>query len=192
MTVDGDKYSDTINVDIAWRTVKLESSLGDMQLWLHLKTPLHRDAFLNLIEEGYFDNHTFNRVINHFVIQGGCPDLPGGFTDTSLFIEPEFHDDLKHVFGAVGGGRDDNPGKKTNACQFYIVDDPKGPYNLSKLDGDYTIFGQVIKGLSVVDLISRVNTDKDDAPIEEVIFALSIETYTAQEIQKLFGYNISE
>lgn len=181
---------DTIHVELAWRTVKVTTELGNMQFWLHPETPLHKEGFLKLVNQGYFDDHTFNRVINQFVIQGGCPDLPDGFTDTSLFVDPEFHPDLTHRFGALGGGRDDNPGKRTNICQFYIVDKADGPYDVQRLNNRYTIFGKTIDGLDVVQAISEVETNDEDAPLTPIHFSLKEEAYTAAELKELFGFDV--
>lgn len=190
LTVDGKTSVDTLHAELLWRTVKVKSNLGDMQLWLHNETPLHKEGFLKLVNDGYFENHNFNRVIDQFVIQGGCPDLPGGFTDTSLFVNPEFHDHLVHRVGALGGGRDDNPGKRTNICQFYIVDRANGPYNVKRLNGDYTIFGDVIHGLEVLEAISEVETDDKDAPIETVNFSLSEEAYSVARLKEQFDFDL--
>jgi len=186
----GQTKTDTVQVELLWRTVKLESTMGTMQLWLYRETPLHKEGFLKLVNEGYFSSHNFNRVINQFVIQGGCPDLPDGFTDTSLFVAPEFHKHLTHKYGALGGGRDDNPGKKTNICQFYIVDKQNGPYDIKNLDANYTIFGKVIQGLDVVQDISKVDTDEDDAPVENVGFSLTMELYSAEELREQFDFEV--
>lgn len=190
VSLNGDTQSDTILVERVWRTVKVESSMGNMHLWLHPETPLHKEGFLKLVNQGYFNDQTFNRVINQFVIQGGCPDLEGGFTDTSLFVAPEFRPHLRHKYGALGGGRDDNPGKKTNICQFYIVDKQNGPYDVKRLDGSYTIFGMVIDGLEVVQEISKVDTDDIDTPLEDVTMHLSEEQYSAAELLSLFQFEM--
>ncbi|MFY0672977.1 MAG: peptidylprolyl isomerase [Bacteroidia bacterium] len=180
--------ADTINVSVAWRMVSISTAHGDILLWLHEETPKHKAKFLELVNDGYFNDQSFNRVINHFVIQGGCPDIEGGFNDTSLFIEPEFHDHLSHIGGALGGGRDDNPGKKTNACQFYIVDysnnEPK------YLDGDYTIFGQVVNGKETVDAISVAKTNRKDKPIETINIKAKMVSFTRAELLELFDFEV--
>src|SRR5210317_823087 len=112
---------------------------GEMLFWLSEETPKHKASFLKLAEEKFWDSLTFNRVIKDFVIQGGCPDTPEGFTDSPYLIEPEFRDHLKHVYGAVGAGRFGNPEKLSAGCQLYIVHNKNG---IPRLDGDYMIFGQ--------------------------------------------------
>ena len=97
--------------------------------------------------------------------QGGCPDTPAGFTGSPYNLAPEFNDSLRHVYGAVGAGRDDNPQKLSAGCQFYIVANKNG---LARLDGNYTVYGQVIKGMDVVEAIVSVPTDSSDAPLTPI------------------------
>ena len=183
-----EKKSDTINVDLKWRLANVKTSYGDILMWLYPQTPLHKEGFLTLVNDNYFDGNTFNRVINDFVIQGGCPDETGGFYDTSLFIDAEFHTDLKHIPGALGGGRDDNPAWRTNICQFYIVD--KSAPNLSFLDMRYSIFGHVIDGLNLVDSISNVATDANDQPLVDVVISIEEVRYTKGELYSQFQFEI--
>lgn len=153
--------------------------MGKILISLDPRTPNHRESFIELAEAGYWDSLTFNRVIPNFVAQGGCPDTPAGFTDPKYLLDPEFHPELKHVYGAVGAGRDDNPGKLSARCQFYIVQNPHG---IPRLDGDYTIFGQVIKGMDIVDQIVAVKRDETDEPEIPVTLKISILYLTQKEI----------
>lgn len=148
---------------------KIQTPLGEIWISLDDRTPNHRQSFINLATAGYWDSLTFNRVIPNFVAQGGCPDTPAGFTDPEYLLAPEFHPELTHVYGAVGAGRDDNPGKLSARCQFYIVQNPQG---LHRLDGDYTVFGKVLKGMDIVDQIvaeDRSESDEPDTPISLAI-----------------------
>lgn len=181
--------SDTVKVDLLWRLARISTDFGDMLFWLYPQTPLHKNGFLDLVNSGFFDGKIFNRVINDFVIQGGCPDLPGGFTDTSLFINAEFRSELKHIPGALGGGRDENPLWKTNICQFYIVD--KSAPNLTYLDMKYTIFGHVIDGLNIVDSISNLATNSQDQPLKDVMFDIEELTLTGEQLFNQFGFEIN-
>lgn len=156
--------------------------LGEILISLDPRTPNHRESFIELAEAGYWDSLTFNRVIPNFVAQGGCPDTPEGFKDPEYLLEPEFHPELKHVYGAVGAGRDDNPGKLSARCQFYIVQNPQG---IPRLDGDYTIFGQVIKGMDIVDQIVAVKRDETDEPEIPVTLKINILYLTPKEISAL-------
>jgi peptidyl-prolyl cis-trans isomerase B (cyclophilin B) len=150
---------------------KIQTPLGEIWISLDERTPIHRKSFIELAEAGYWDSLTFNRVIPNFVAQGGCPDTPAGFNDPEYLLKPEFHPELTHKYGAVGAGRDDNPGKLSARCQFYIVQNPKGVH---RLDGDYTIFGQVIKGMEIIDQIVEVQRDSSDQPVNSISLDIDI------------------
>ncbi len=158
---------------------------GEMLIWLYDETPNHKKSFIKLARENYWDSLSFNRVIKDFVIQGGCPDTPEGFGNSPYLIEPEFNKDLRHVYGTVGAGRDRNPDKLSAGCQFYIVHDKNG---IKRLDGDYTIFGRVIKGLDVLERIASVPTDSLDTPINPVNLDVNIIMLTKNQLAELgFG-----
>lgn len=161
---------------------RISTPLGEIWISLDEKTPSHRASFIQLAEAGYWDSLTFNRVIPNFVAQGGCPDTPAGFTDPEYLLEPEFHPELTHVYGAVGAGRDDNPGKLSARCQFYIVQNPKG---LHRLDGDYTVFGHVVKGMDIVDQIVTVDRSKSDEPTTPISLAIEIIYLSPSEFSTL-------
>ena len=160
----------------------IQTPLGEIYLKLHDETPAHKASFIQLAEAGYWDSLTFNRVIPDFVAQGGCPDTPEGFTDSEYLLEPEFIDSYTHVYGAVGAGRDDNPGKLSARCQFYIVHQTEG---IPRLDGNYTVFGQVIKGMDVVDKIVNAPRDAKDEPLEPITLRVSIRYMDRDYIQEL-------
>lgn len=160
------------------------TSKGEMLFWLYDETPLHKASFIKLANGHYWDSLTFNRVIRNFVIQGGCPDTPEGFSGSPYLLGPEFNDSLKHVYGAVGAGRDDNPEKLSAGCQFYIVHNKEG---IPRLDGNYVIFGQVFKGLEVLEAIATVTTDSLDAPLTAIPLDVNIVLLTAAELEE-YGY----
>ncbi|REG88736.1 peptidyl-prolyl cis-trans isomerase B (cyclophilin B) [Algoriphagus antarcticus] len=155
---------------------------GEILIRLDDRTPKHKESFIELANAGYWDSLTFNRVIPNFVAQGGCPDTEEGFTDPEYLLKPEFVPELKHVYGAVGAGRDDNPNKLSARCQFYIVQNPEG---IPRLDGDYTIFGHVIKGMSVVEQIVRVKRDSKDQPIKPVTLSVKIIEIPVTQMENL-------
>ena len=160
----------------------IETPLGNIYIQFHDQTPEHKESFIQLAEAGYWDSLTFNRVIPNFVAQGGCPDTEEGFTDPDYLLEPELVSELTHVYGAVGAGRDDNPGKVSASCQFYIVQNPKG---LHRLDGDYTIFGQVIKGMDVIHRIVAVPRSEDDTPTQPITMTVRIIHLDEKEVENL-------
>lgn len=161
---------------------QITTTYGEILIELDDRTPNHKESFIELANAGYWDSLTFNRVIPNFVAQGGCPDTEEGFKDPEYLLEPEFVPELKHVYGAVGAGRDDNPGKVSARCQFYIVQNPNG---IPRLDGDYTIFGHVIKGMSVIEQIVRVKRDSSDEPIQPITLSVKIITLDKGQVAKM-------
>jgi len=108
--------------------VVMETSLGNMTILLYNETPGHRDNFLKLVEEGFYNDLLFHRVINGFMIQGGDPDSKNapakkrlGSGGPGYQIPAEFVDSLVHVKGALAAARTPNPQKKSSGSQFYIV-----------------------------------------------------------------------
>lgn len=161
---------------------QITTPYGKILISLDPRTPNHRESFIQLAEAGYWDSLTFNRVIPNFVAQGGCPDTEAGFKDPEYLLDPEFHPELTHVYGAVGAGRDDNPGKLSARCQFYIVQNPEG---LHRLDGDYTVFGQVIQGMDVVEKIVLAEKDAKDQPVKSIDLEVEIIYLSQKKYQKL-------
>ena len=149
---------------------------GTMRVRLYDKTPLHRDNFVKLVSEKYYDGIRFHRVIEGFMIQTGDPLS----RDTSMInkwgtggpdytVPAEFVDDYHHKKGALAAARKGdlaNPKKASSGSQFYIVHDPE---NCAHLDGQYSIFGEVVSGLEIIDKIATVDTDRYDRPYEDII-----------------------
>lgn len=240
--------------------IQISTRYGNMKVRLFNETPKHRDNFIKLVKEHFYDSLLFHRVINGFMIQGGDPDskFAGsdkllGDGDLSYTIPAEIIPELCHKKGmlcAARNGDDINPGKASSGCQFYIVQgklrDDKELKNYEKrinktliekiktellskpenqtlnekismfkasknndsllyytkaldekinveyektehytfkpehqklyktiggtphLDSNYTIFGEVIEGLEVIDKIAEVATNKDDRPLTDI------------------------
>lgn len=165
---------------------QIKTNRGEILFWLYDETPHHKESFIRLANGGYWDSLTFNRVIENFVAQGGCPDTPKGFADSPYLLKPEIKDNLRHIYGAVGAGRDNNPEKLSAGCQFYIVQNKEG---LARLDGNYTIFGQVFKGMDIVDQIVLVKTDSSKAPLVPIKLDVNIIQLTSAEL-KQHGYTM--
>ncbi len=163
---------------------RIQTRLGEILFVLHDETPRHKASFIKLASGHYWDSLTFNRVIKNFVAQGGCPDTPQGFGGSPYLLAPEFSDHLKHVYGAVGAGRDDNPGQLSAGCQFYIVVNKAG---LARLDNHYTVYGQVFKGMDVVEKIVSVPTDSTNKPFTPIPLHVDVITLTADQL-KADGY----
>ena len=155
---------------------EMVTSLGTMKIKLYSKTPKHRENFVKLVSEKYYDGMRFHRVIEGFMIQGGDPysrdtaqiNLWGqggpGYTVPAEFVNEYWH--KKGAIAAARKGDMANPRKASSGSQFYIVHDED---NCLHLDGQYTIFGEVIEGLDVIDKIASVATDRYDRPYEDVM-----------------------
>ncbi len=160
--------------------LNIETSEGVITVKLYKDTPLHRDNFVKLASEGYFDGLIFHRVIKGFMIQGGDPDSrnpkPGaryGMGGPDYKIPAEILPQYKHKKGALAAARQSdavNPEKKSSGSQFYIVENPA---SCAQLDGGYTVFGETLSGLEVVDKIAATKTGANDRP-EKDIFIVSI------------------
>ena len=236
--------------------VKIETTVGDIEVKLYNETPKHRDNFIKLVKDGVYEGTLFHRVIKDFMIQAGDPDSKNapkgkmlgtgdvGYTVPAEFVYPKyFH--KKGALSAARQGDNVNPKKESSGCQFYIVtgkvfndstllgmesqmnenkinvifntlaqkhmkeiykmrkaNDENGLYDLQEklfaeaqemaakqpefhftpeqieayttvggtphLDGEYTVFGEVVKGLDIVDKIQQVKTDRSDRPEEDV------------------------
>lgn len=164
----------------AYEVGQIKTSKGEILIWLYNETPNHKESFIQLAKDGYWDSLTFNRVIPNFVAQGGCPDTAQGFKDPEYLLKPEFNDKLLHDYGAFGAGRDGNPEKLSARCQFYVVQNKEGEH---RLDGDYTVFGKVIKGMDIVDAIVNVPRDTLDQPLAPIPLDVNIIEMKANELQ---------
>lgn len=132
--------------------------------------PNHVDNFVDLARRGVYDGTVFHRVIPNFMIQGGSPDgSSAGRHPDGKTLAAEFND-RPHVPGAVSAARTSDP--NSAGCQFFIC---QGKH-ASRLDGQYSLFGQVVQGLDVVDAIAAAQTDAQDRPLEPICMdAVTIE-----------------
>lgn len=165
----------------------IETRLGEMYFWLHDATPKHKTKFIELANDNYYNDFTFNRVVKNFVIQGGCPDSVQYFENSPYLLDPEFVDSLGHIYGALGMGRDNNPEKQSNACQIYIVNKESG---LANLDGNYMIFGQIIKGTDILEAIEVEPTNQYDMPNVDIPLTVSVKYKTEEELNVEFGFTL--
>ena len=157
--------------------VRITTDFGTIDIHLFEATKFHRSNFIYLTKKQYFDGTQFYRVIQNFVIQGGNSDD----RQTSIkrrnigkYLLPNDYDKgFKHDRGMLSmpSKNIENPYKKASPFEFFIVQQQGGAHHL---DGDYTIFGKVIRGMEVVDTIAAVPTDASDWPLQNV-FILKIE-----------------
>lgn len=200
--------------------VKITTNKGEVIIRLYNETPLHRDNFLKLTKEKYFDGTLFHRVIKAFMIQGGDPNSRDAKPEESLgnggpkyTIPAEFNDNLFHKKGVLAAAREgdsSNPLKASSGSQFYIVQGkiwndstlnavetnrmkfkiPEWQRQIYKtiggtphLDRNYTVFGEVVSGLEMVDNIATEPTGKGDRPKEDVKMTISV--LKKKEVRKL-------
>jgi cyclophilin family peptidyl-prolyl cis-trans isomerase len=151
--------------------VKISTAYGDIVIYLYDATPKHKENFIKLTKEKYFDGTTFHRVIKNFVIQGGDPNskdndtINDGDGGPAYTIEAEFNAGIVHKYGAVGAARegdDVNPRKASSGSQFYIVINKEGTH---RLDTKYTVFGEVVSGMDVAEKIAVVPKNSKDRPL---------------------------
>jgi peptidylprolyl isomerase len=142
--------------------VKLETSKGDIVIELYKEMPVTAGNFEKLVDQGFYDNVIFHRVIDGFMIQGGDP-TGTGMGGPGYKIKDEFTDtDLdKNNRGTISMA---NAGPNTGGSQFFInlVDN-------NFLDGKHPVFGKVVEGMDVVDEIAKVEKDAQDKPLEDVV-----------------------
>lgn len=181
----------------------IHTDLGDMSGYLYNETPQHRDNFIKLANDGYYDGLLFHRVIPNFMIQGGDPvsktAKPGqqlGMGGPNYTVPAEFNPALFHKKGAMAAARQGdqtNPKKASSGSQFYIVEGKKytaaqlgSQYTEAQkkiyetvggvpfLDTQYTVFGEITEGLDVIDKIANVPKDASDRPLTDIKMTIKI------------------
>jgi len=191
--------------------IRIKTDFGECIVKLYNETPLHRDNFLKLTKEGYYNGTLFHRVIKDFMIQGGDPNSRNAKPDSLLgeggpkyTIPAEFRDSLFHKKGVLAAAREGdmvNPQKASSGSQFYLVQGkvftdeqlntleekrlkfkiPEWQRQVYKtiggtphLDRNYTVYGEIVVGLDMVDKIAAVLTDKNNRPRQDVKMDISI------------------
>lgn len=169
------------------------TNLGTIKVKLYSKTPKHRENFAKLALTGYYDSLLFHRVINGFMIQGGDPytrDTSAaavakyGQGGPGYTIPAEFVPEYTHKKGALAAARRGdvaNPMKESSGSQFYIVQDERA---CAQLDGAYTVFGETVSGLDIIDRIAQVATDQRDKPLMDVrIKTIKLDESSAPKVE---------
>jgi len=197
--------------------VVITTEFGDITIGLYKDTPLHRENFLKLVKESYYDSLLFHRVIKGFMIQGGDPDSRGakpgaplgrggpGYTIPAEILPGHIH--KKGALAAARQGDQVNPERASSGSQFYIVQGKPVPADQLKiiadqrasqsgadtlvytpdqmaiyesiggtphLDGAYTVFGEVVDGLDVIDKIAGQKVDRRSRPLEDIRMSMQI------------------
>ena len=147
-------------------TIEMENGgIIKAELYPHI-APNTVNNFISLINKGYYNGIGFHRVIEGFMIQGGCPDGTGmggpGYSIRGEFTGNGFTNNLKHERGVLSMARTMDPNSASS--QFFIMHE-----DASHLDGAYAAFGYVTNGIEIVDDIASVATDYEDRPLEDVV-----------------------
>ena len=177
--------------------VIIQTDLGIIRLKLYDETPLHRANFIKLIKDGYYNQPEFYRIVQNFVVQGGVPMKKLDYT-----IPAEFNSKYFHKRGALAMARtdDNNPGKESSSTEFYIVhgnkyadweyEEEEKDLGLAttaeqrklyttiggemRLDTQYTVFGEVIDGLDVIDKIASIKIYSSERPYKKIPFEIKL------------------
>jgi len=191
-----------------YQYVKITTAKGECIIRLYNETPLHRDNFLKLAKDRYYNGTIFHRVIKDFMIQGGDPDSKNADSAATLgnggpkyTVPAEFRDSLFHKKGVLAAARDNNPEKASSGSQFYLVQGKiftdEQLNNVEKnrlkhqipayqrevyktlggtphLDRNYTAYGEVIKGIEMIDNIAAVETGNANRPKADVKMTVTI------------------
>jgi len=206
--------------------VTINTPYGPMRLVLYDQTPKHKQNFIKLVGQKFYDNLLFHRVIQNFMIQGGDPNSrnapvgePLGNGDVGYKIPAEIVPTLFHKKGSLAAARDNNPEKASSGCQFYIVqgrvwpddelqkqvvrsqarapervftEEQKQTYKSlggsPHLDGNYTVFGEVIDGLAIVDSIAGQTRDAQDRPKQDIRMTVTGDWVRKKKITKQYKF----
>jgi len=159
------------------KQVTIQTNHGAMNLtFFPDKAPNHVENFVELAESGFYDGKTFHRIVNGFMIQGGCPK-GNGTGDGPRRLTAEFND-TPHVLGTLSMARSSNP--NSASCQFFICLD-----DASFLDGQYSAFGRIADdaSIAVLNKIGKVRTrDPGSGEKSQPIEAVKIEKMTVAEV----------
>jgi cyclophilin family peptidyl-prolyl cis-trans isomerase len=177
--------------------VTISTDFGTIKLKLYDETPLHRANFVKLIKEGHYEGAEFYRIFYQFMIQAGKPN-----NQLNYMIPAEFNKKYIHKKGALSMARqdEDNPELQSSSTEFFIVQGaPYADYQVEteaenlkltltseqkeiyikqggymSLDQQYTVFGEVIEGLDVVDKIAGVKVYEQDKPMKKIPIEITV------------------
>lgn len=178
--------------------VTISTSLGEIQLILFDETPLHKANFLGLTQKGFYNGTTFHRVIKDFMVQGGDPNSKDDDTNNDgiggpgYTVPAEFNAKFTHIQGAVAAARmgdQMNPKKESSGSQFYLVENAQGTHFL---DNNYTVYGQVVKGIDILTKIASQPRDQRDRPNTDIKMTVSFKLMKKKKITKLTGWKYEE
>ncbi len=174
--------------------ITISTPYGDMKALLFEDTPMHKENFIALGKAGVYDGVTFHRVIDRFMIQTGDPKTrKKPLTEKQRALIPEMipaeiNPEHSHVYGAIGAarrGNNVNPYKNSSPTQFYIIENHNGAPHL---DGEYTVFGQVMSGLQVIDSVATLVTGENDKPLKNIRIKVFVDVVKKSEVEKFYYF----
>ncbi|GAA4039448.1 hypothetical protein GCM10022409_26360 [Hymenobacter glaciei] len=173
--------------------VTITTTQGIIRLVLFDDTPLHKANFLQKAKSGFYDGTSFHRIIDNFMIQGGDinskdadPSNDGLGRANEGTVPAELGPAHPHIYGSVAAARMGGPaGTPSSSSQFYLVENHGGAHFL---DGQYTVFGQVIQGLEVIDKIAKLPKDGRDHPTVDAKMTMKVEKLKRKKISQLYAY----
>lgn len=157
--------------------VLLTTRLGSITIRLYNNTPLHRASFIYLVKHGYFDTTCFYRVVPNFIVQGGNSDKESTTefrTQLNNYLIPaEFRTNRLHKRGILAAARDweYNPEKKSSPFEFYFI---QSKNEQKHLNFEHTVFGEIIKGIDVIDKIAAEDIDTDEWPTKNIAISMKV------------------
>lgn len=179
-----------------YELIQISTTFGDVHIWLYDETPKHKENFLKLTKEGFYTGTTFHRIIDGFMIQGGDPNSKDndpnndGTGGPGYTIPAEIKSSLKHDQGALGAarlGNDTNPEKESSGSQFYIVEGDNGAHHL---DGEYTVFGEVLKGIETVQTIAEQPKNSSNRPTTDIPMTVTVIKKSGQQLKDEYGFEL--
>jgi cyclophilin family peptidyl-prolyl cis-trans isomerase len=180
-----------------YEIVEISTDWGNIHIWLHKNTPLHRTNFIKLADSGFYNNTTFHRIIPGFMIQGGDPNSKDsdpnndGQGGPGYTIPAEILDTFRNDRGTIAAarlGNQVNPLKASSGSQFYI-----NVVNNNSLNGEYTVFGRVISGMNVADsIVIRPRNTTNNRPLIDIKMQVKVLRLSKTEIQNQFAFVVPE
>lgn len=159
--------------------IRVITPYGNIDIELFNDTPIHRANIIYLVKQNYFNNTFLHRVVPNFIIQAGSSDLKSTFKKRASIgnhyrLPYEKGNGRVHQYGSISGAKEyrKNPDKMTSPFEFFIY---LGSNSSNKhLNGNYTIFGKVTKGMDIVEVLSELPTDEQDWPLNNIYISVEI------------------
>jgi len=168
--------------------VELSTPYGEMYIWLYDTTPLHKANFLKLVNEEFYNGLIFHRVIPNFMIQGGDP-AGNGSGGPGYTIPAEIIPGINHKKGSLAAARlgdDVNPQRASSGSQFYIAVSTQGT---AHLNGQYTVFGEVFKGIEAADsIVIQPRNTMNNKPHKDISMSMKVVKISLNKLKEEYDF----